>query len=88
MAYMFPEKPKEFAPNSQEGVMFEALAKLPDSYYVFHSFSIVNMEDGIVHENETDFVIFNADKGLLCLEAKAGQVNMKMVVGDMEMGIQ
>lgn len=43
MAYMFPEKPKEFAPNSQEGVMFEALAKLPDSYYVFHSFSIVNV---------------------------------------------
>ncbi len=74
MAYMFPEKPKEFTPNSQEDVMFEALAKLPDSYYVFHSFSIVNVVDGIVHESETDFVIFNADKGLLCLEAKAGQV--------------
>lgn len=74
MAYMFPEKPKEFIPNSQEDIMFNALAKLPDDYYVFHSFSIVNVVDNVIHESEADFVIFNPNKGLLCLEAKAGQI--------------
>lgn len=74
MAIMFPDKPKEFALNSKEDLMFEALRKLPDSYCVFHSFSIVTIEDGMIFESETDFVIFNQQKGILCLEAKAGQV--------------
>lgn len=74
MAYMFPETPKYFDAKSKENVMFDALTKLPDSYYVFHSFSIVNVVKGTVYESETDFVIFNPDKGLICLEAKAGQV--------------
>ena len=75
MAYMFPEKPRQFEPNSWEDIMFEALKKLPDDYYVFHSFSVVKVVKNVVHESETDFVIFHPKKGLLCLEAKAGQVN-------------
>ena len=74
MAIMYPEKPKEFSPNSKEDLMFEALEKLPDSYYVFHSFKIVNVTDNTLYESETDFVIFNPDKGILCIEAKAGNV--------------
>jgi len=74
MAIMIPDKPKEFEVNSHEDLMFEALATLPDSYYVFHSFSIVKVVDSVVYESETDFVIFHPQKGLLCLEAKAGQV--------------
>lgn len=74
MAIMYPDKPKQFDPNSQEDILFNAFMRLPDSYYVFHSFSIVNVVDGVVYESETDFVIFNPSKGLLCVEAKAGQV--------------
>ena len=74
MAIMIPDKPKEFEVNSHEDLMFEALATLPDTYYVFHSFSIVSIVDSIVYESETDFVIFHPQKGVLCLEAKAGQV--------------
>lgn len=74
MAIMHPEKPASFAPNSHEDLMFEALKALPDEYYVFHSFSIVNVVDSTIYESETDFVIFHAKKGLLCIEAKAGQV--------------
>ena len=77
MAYMFPEKPKDFSPYSLEDIMFDALAKLPDDYYVFHSFSIVSVIDNVIHESETDFVIFNPYKGLLCLEAKAGKVKYR-----------
>lgn len=77
MAKMIPSTPKDFAPESLEGVMFHALEQLPDEYYVFHSFRIMTVQDGIVHESETDFVIFSRDKGLLCLEAKAGQVSYR-----------
>jgi len=74
MARMIPDVPKEFDPRSQEGLMFEELNKLPGEYYVFHSFSIVTVKNSTIAENETDFVIFNPKKGIICLEAKAGQV--------------
>lgn len=74
MAIMYPDKPKEFTSNSKEDLMFEALSRLPDTYYVFHSFAIVTIIENVIYENETDFVIFNPDKGILCIEAKAGDV--------------
>ena len=74
MAMMCPEVPRSFHPASQEGVMFQALSQLPDSYYVFHSFSIVHVGEEGMNESETDFVIFHPDKGILCIEAKAGNV--------------
>ena len=55
--------------------MFDELNNLPDDYYVFHSFSIVTVAEEILKESEIDFVIFHPKKGVLCLEAKAGQVN-------------
>ena len=74
MAIMIPEKPRNFDPASQEGLIFNALALLPEDYYVFHSFRITDTRDGTFRESETDFVIFNRTKGVICLEAKAGQV--------------
>lgn len=74
MAVMIPEKPRNFEPASQEGLIFNALALLPKEYYVFHSLRITDTKEGIFHESETDFVIFNRFKGVICLEAKAGQV--------------
>lgn len=74
MATMIPEKPHQFDPASQEGVMFESFEKLPDEYYVFHSFRITDVKDNVFHESETDFVIYHREKGVICLEAKAGHV--------------
>lgn len=74
MAIMIPTIPQDFSPESREGEMFLSLQKLPDDYYVFHSFRIIKVEDNTWKENEIDFVIFNKNKGLLCLEAKAGNV--------------
>lgn len=75
MAVMIPEKPRKFAPASLEGIMFEALEKLPEEYYVFHSFRITTTSNSAVHESETDFIIYNRSRGVICLEAKAGQVH-------------
>lgn len=74
MAIMIPDKPHEFEPASQEGLMFDALKKLPDEYYVFHSFRITSVNENTFYESETDFVIFNRKYGVICLEAKSGEV--------------
>lgn len=77
MAIMIPHQPHTFAPASLEGIMFEGLKKLPDDYYVFHSLRISTVVDNTFHESETDFVVFNKRFGIICLEAKAGQVQYK-----------
>ena len=74
MATMIPDIHKECHEWSHEDVMFDELNQLPEDYYVFHSFEIVTIKGGQVLESETDFVIFHPKKGLICLEAKAGQV--------------
>ena len=73
MAKMFPEKPGEVSEYSKEDILFKALENLPDDYYVFHSFDIVSFRENCIEESETDFVIFNPKKGIICLEAKAGK---------------
>lgn len=73
MAIMCPEIPKEFDPYSFEDIMFKALEHLPDDFYVFHSFSVVNVQEGSIDESETDFVVFNPKLGIMSIEAKAGR---------------
>lgn len=70
-----PETPKRFDERSYEGEIFDVLSKLPDEYYVFHSFSILKRVGNAVLESEADFVIYHKDKGIICIEAKAGQVS-------------
>lgn len=74
MAIMIPAIPHEYTEASQEGVLFAALSALPDDYYVFHSLKIASVRTNTFQENEGDFVVFNPDKGLICIEAKAGRV--------------
>ena len=74
MAIMIPDVPINVQPGSHEDEMFEALCALPDEYYVFHSFVLITNVEGMLHESETDFVIFNPQKGIICIEAKAGHV--------------
>lgn len=73
MAKMFPEKPHEIPEYSKEDIMFDALTTLPEDFYIFHSFNIINVKENAIEESETDFVIFNPQKGIICLEAKAGK---------------
>lgn len=77
MAIMIPRKPTDFTPASLEDVMFDALRSLPDEYYVFHSFQVAQAElheDGTRTVREADFLVFHPNKGIICIEAKAGKV--------------
>lgn len=78
MAKMIPQKPNAFAPASKEGLIFDVLQNnLSDDYYVFHSFKILSVSKGVLNESETDFVIFHPQKGIICIESKAGQITYK-----------
>ena len=75
MAIMIPQIPRESEKNSHEEDIFFALESLPDSYYVIHSHKHVS--EGANHnikESETDFIIFNPQKGILLIESKAGKI--------------
>ena len=72
-AHMIPPVPKDFDEYSDEGLVFNALRKLPDDYYVFHSVVISDVVNHKMIEREIDFVVANQKKGILCIEAKNGK---------------
>lgn len=74
MAKMIPSEIGYYALKSAENEMFNSLSKLPDDYYVFHSYRIVSIIGNKVNENEADFLIFNPKYGCLVVEAKNGHV--------------
>lgn len=74
MAIMIPSFPYGFDPKSREDEMFASIEKLPNEYYVFYSFKLVALKDDSWKEKEIDFVIYNRDKGVMFIEAKAGSV--------------
>lgn len=76
MARMIPVRgPREYDPRSKEGEIYTALTRLPDEYIVVHSMRMVTVSNGSLRDNEADFVVFNKELGLLCIEAKAGRVS-------------
>ena len=72
---MIPADGGAFNVASGEERMFQALKQLPDDYYVFHSYRVVELISGKgLNENEIDFFIFNPNYGCLFLECKNGKV--------------
>ena len=75
MAIMIPTD-GYFEPKSGEKDMFDALQKLPNDYYVFHSYRLVQLIPGKgLNENEIDFLIFNPNYGCLFIECKNARVS-------------
>ena len=76
MAIMIPNVPFKFDPASLEGDIFNSFAERLEAahgeppYYVLHSYKM----GGVCPIGEVDFVIYHRQKGILCVEAKAGQV--------------
>lgn len=74
MAHMIPPRPRNYVPSSEEGIIFDALEKLPSDYWVVHSYRFLNIDNDKNLEREIDFVVFNKSKGFLCIEAKHGRI--------------
>ena len=78
MAKMIPSiGPREFHPSSHEDVIYQALSSLPDDYTIVHSMRMVTAKSDIVKDSEADFVVFNQDFGILCIEAKSGMISYR-----------
>ena len=74
MATLFPSTyPDPPDPEDPEFEVFEILKKLPDNYSVFYSkkFKGTKAWD---EEREIDFIIFDGESYLLCLEVKGGLI--------------
>ena len=78
MAKMIPPVPFESTPSSLERYIFEVFEKkLHDpacEYVVFHSFKI---SSGVRPLSEIDFIIYHREKGILCIESKAGKISFE-----------
>ncbi len=88
MATMIPSFPYDFKSESHEDEMFFSLQKLPNDYYVFYSFLLGDIINGTWKEKEIDFLIYHRDLGIMVIEAKAGQVWLIKVFGDMVMELK
>lgn len=72
---MIPSEIGYFETRSAENEMYVALSKLPDDFYVFHSYRVLEMTNNEINENETDFLVFHPSYGCLVIEAKNGHVS-------------
>lgn len=74
MAILIPHIPFDFHGSPGEQEVFEALAQLEDSVYVFHSLRWVGHTSRSAPQGEADFLIFDPTRGLLIIEVKSGNI--------------
>jgi hypothetical protein len=67
--------------HDSERLVFQALKQLPDGYVVIHSFPwlrpLRDLESEPLREGEADFVILHPNRGMLVMEVKGGQPELK-----------
>jgi hypothetical protein len=57
--------------------VYEALRTLPDNVYVFHSLRWIRAPGtSVAPQGESDFLIFDPDRGLLVIEVKSGGIHV------------
>lgn len=76
MAQIIPPTSPEQVEHESERPVLRALAGLPDTYVVMHSYPWLRPErdrpDGSLREGEADFIILHPSRGLLVVEVKGG----------------
>ena len=81
MARFIPEVAPEDIVHDSERVVYEALRGLPTGFVVLHSFPWLRPMRGLasepLREGEADFVIVHPERGLLVLEVKGGEPELK-----------
>ena len=72
MAIMIPSNPM-FDNGGSEDIVYRALKKLPDDWFVIYSLHIKDFSKK-GNEKEIDFTVFVPDKGIVVIEVKKGAV--------------
>lgn len=77
MARMIPQTPMlgEFNGSYGEEKVYEALRELPEEYIIFHSVHWQKRRiNGVITWGESDFTIFNPQRGIIVVEVKSGGI--------------
>ena len=76
MAIMIPDNPAddEFNHSYGEFEVYEALKKLPNNFYIFHSIHWNRPNRRGREWGEADFTIFDINRGVLVVEVKSGYI--------------
>jgi hypothetical protein len=81
MARMVPEVALEDIAHDSERLVYEALGALPDPYVVIHSFPwlrpVRDLAGQPLREGEADFVVLHPSRGMLVLEVKGGNPELR-----------
>ena len=79
MAIMIPHECDLSQRPMSEQIVFEELKKrLPDSWYVFHSFDYITRDlNRKIWDGEIDFLLYHPKQGILILEVKGGAISYR-----------
>lgn len=75
MARFHPPQAREGTPSSESSV-WNSLAKLDDSWRVFHSVVWQGIRSGRQADGEADFILLHPAHGVVVLEVKGGRIEM------------
>lgn len=73
---MIPSEFIEFDQKSREEFIYNKFSELSDEYYVFHSLNtleVKNIKKKFSRDGEIDFLVLHQQKGIIVIEAKAGE---------------
>ena len=74
-ARLYPPTLPADVPSSERRV-WEALARLPDGWRVFHGVAWQALRRGTPGDGEADFVLLHPDRGLVVVEVKGGDIRL------------
>lgn len=78
MARFYPPIPDDFNGSYAEERVYHLLKGFPDKVRVFHSFKWMASEHyRYTREGEADFVVYDPDFGILCIEVKGGRISYR-----------
>ena len=77
MAVMIPAIPDYLPEHSVERHILESLAELPDDYFIFHHQKIESDPNDPERDGDTDMVIFNKEKGIICINMIQGLLDFQ-----------
>jgi hypothetical protein len=81
MARVIPDVSPEQISYDSERIVYDALKQLPDPYVVLHSYPWLRPQRDLANEplgeGEADFIVLHPKRGLLVLEVKGGEPNLK-----------
>ena len=77
MAVMIPDIPYDLPQYCVERRVLEELSKLSDDFFIFHRHTVNRSTSSTRRDGDTDMVIFNRNRGIVCADIIDGLLSYK-----------